>query len=50
MTGRDRMVLIGIVVVAALGAAWMLVVSPERKQANQAERPSLRRQDATGER
>jgi Tfp pilus assembly protein PilO len=35
MTGRDRMVLIGIVVVAALGAAWMLVVSPERKQANQ---------------
>jgi Tfp pilus assembly protein PilO len=35
MTGRDRMVLIGIAVVAALGAAWMLAVSPERKQANQ---------------
>ncbi len=35
MTGRDRMVLIAIVVVAALGAAWMLVVSPERKKAGE---------------
>jgi Tfp pilus assembly protein PilO len=34
MTGRDRMVLIGLVVLAILGAAWMLVVSPERKQAS----------------
>jgi Tfp pilus assembly protein PilO len=33
MTGRDRMVLIGVLVVVALGAAWMLAVSPERKQA-----------------
>ncbi len=35
MTGRDRIVLIGVVVVAILAAAWMLVVSPERKQASQ---------------
>jgi Tfp pilus assembly protein PilO len=35
MTGRDRMVLIGIVVLVALGAAWMLVVSPERKKAGE---------------
>jgi Tfp pilus assembly protein PilO len=35
MTGRDRIVLIGVVVVAVLAAAWMLVVSPERKQASQ---------------
>jgi hypothetical protein len=34
MTGRDRMVLIVISVVVVLGAAWMLVVSPERQQAN----------------
>ena len=34
MTGRDRMVLIVIGVVVVLGAAWMLVVSPERQQAN----------------
>ena len=34
MTGRDRMVLIGIVVLVALGGAWMLVVSPERDQAS----------------
>ena len=36
MTGRDRMVLIGVIVLAALGAAWMLVVSPERKKAGEA--------------
>jgi Tfp pilus assembly protein PilO len=35
MTGRDRMVLIGVLVLVALGAAWMLAVSPERKQASQ---------------
>lgn len=35
MTGRDRMVLIAVVVLVFLGAAWMLVVSPERKQANE---------------
>jgi hypothetical protein len=35
MTGRDRMVLIGVVVLVALGAAWMLVVSPERKKADE---------------
>lgn len=34
MTGRDRMVLIGVLVLVVLGAAWMLVVSPERKQAS----------------
>jgi len=33
MTGRDRMVLIGIVVLAAIAAGWMLVVSPERQKA-----------------
>ena len=35
MTGRDRMVLIAVVVLVALGAAWMLGVSPERKQAGE---------------
>jgi Tfp pilus assembly protein PilO len=35
MTGRDRMVLIGVLVLVALGGAWMLAVSPERKQATQ---------------
>ncbi|HEY4812464.1 MAG TPA: type 4a pilus biogenesis protein PilO, partial [Solirubrobacteraceae bacterium] len=34
MTGRDRIVVIVVVLVAVLGAAWMLVVSPERKQAS----------------
>jgi type II secretory pathway component PulM len=33
MTGRDRMVIIVIGVLVVLGACWMLVVSPERKQA-----------------
>jgi len=34
MTGRDRIVLIGIVVLAAIAAGWMLVVSPEREKAS----------------
>jgi Tfp pilus assembly protein PilO len=34
MTGRDRMVLMAVIVVAILGAGWMLVVSPERNQAS----------------
>jgi hypothetical protein len=33
MTGRDRIVAIAVGMLAVLGAAWMLVVSPERKQA-----------------
>jgi Type II secretion system (T2SS), protein M len=33
MTGRDRIVVIAIGVIVILGAAWLLVVSPERKQA-----------------
>jgi hypothetical protein len=33
MTGRDRIVAIGIAVLVVLGAGWMLVVSPERKKA-----------------
>jgi hypothetical protein len=37
MTGRDRMVLIGVVVVALLGATWMLAISPERQKAAQLE-------------
>jgi Tfp pilus assembly protein PilO len=35
MTNRDRMVLIAVIVLAVLGGAWMLLVSPERKQANE---------------
>jgi hypothetical protein len=34
MTTRDRMVLIGLLVLAVLGAGWILVVSPERQQAS----------------
>jgi Tfp pilus assembly protein PilX len=37
MTGRDRIVLMVIVVLAVVGAGWMLVVSPERKEANSLE-------------
>ena len=33
MTGRDRLVLMGVVVLALLGLGWFAVVSPERKQA-----------------
>jgi Type II secretion system (T2SS), protein M len=34
MTGRDRIVVIAIAVLAVLGAGWVLVVSPERKKAD----------------
>ncbi len=34
MTARDRIVLIVVVLLAVLGGGWMLVVSPERKQAS----------------
>jgi hypothetical protein len=34
MTNRDRLVLIALASLAILGAAWLLVVSPERKQAS----------------
>jgi hypothetical protein len=37
MTARDRMVLIGVVVLAVLAAGWLLVVSPERHQAAAAQ-------------
>jgi hypothetical protein len=33
MTNRDRLVLIGVSALAVLAAVWLLVVSPERKQA-----------------
>jgi hypothetical protein len=33
MTGRDRLVVMIVAVVAVLGAGWLVVVSPERKQA-----------------
>jgi hypothetical protein len=34
MTGRDRMVAVGVVCIAIVGACWMLLVSPERKKAS----------------
>ena len=37
MTGRDRMVLMGILVLVVLAGGWLLLVSPERKQAAQAQ-------------
>jgi Type II secretion system (T2SS), protein M len=37
MTARDRLVLIGIVVLVVLAGGWLLVVSPERKSAAQAQ-------------
>jgi len=33
MTGRDRLVLIGLSALAVLAAVWLLLVSPERKEA-----------------
>jgi hypothetical protein len=37
MTGRDRMVIMGIAVLVVLAGGWLLLVSPERKQAAQQE-------------
>jgi Type II secretion system (T2SS), protein M len=37
MTTRDRLVLIGVIVLVAIAGGYLLVVSPERKQAVQAE-------------
>jgi Pilus assembly protein, PilO len=37
MTGRDRMVIMAIAVLAILAGGWLLAVSPERKEAAQAE-------------
>jgi hypothetical protein len=37
MTGRDRLVLMCIAVLAVLAGGWLLLVSPERKQAAQAQ-------------
>jgi Tfp pilus assembly protein PilO len=34
MTGRDRIVLIAVVVLVVIAGGWMLVVSPERKKAD----------------
>jgi hypothetical protein len=34
MTGRDRMVLMGVAVIALLGAVWLLAVSPKRQEAS----------------
>lgn len=34
MTTRDRLVLIGVIALALLGAVWLLVVSPERSRAS----------------
>jgi hypothetical protein len=37
MTGRDRLVLVGLSALAVLAAVWLLAVSPERKQAAKLE-------------
>jgi Tfp pilus assembly protein PilO len=37
MTGRDRLVIMTIAVLAVLAGGWLLAVSPERKQAAQAQ-------------
>ncbi|HEY2767992.1 MAG TPA: type II secretion system protein GspM [Solirubrobacteraceae bacterium] len=37
MTGRDRMVVMGLILLAVIAGGWLLVVSPERKQAAQQE-------------
>ncbi len=36
MTLRDRLVLTGVIALVVIGAAWIMVVSPERKQASEA--------------
>lgn len=35
MTGRDRIVLIVVIMLAALGGTWMLLVAPERQKASE---------------
>jgi hypothetical protein len=37
MTGRDRLVIMAVLLLAVLGGGWLLLVSPERKQAAQAQ-------------
>jgi Tfp pilus assembly protein PilO len=37
MTGRDRIVVMVVAVIAVVGAAWVLVVSPERDKANKVQ-------------
>lgn len=37
MTGRDRIVIVVVAVVVAIGAAWIMVVSPKRDQASKLE-------------
>jgi Tfp pilus assembly protein PilO len=37
MTGRDRLVIVGLAVLAMLAAGWLLLVSPERQKAAQAQ-------------
>ena len=37
MTGRDRMVLIGLIVLAVIAGGWMVLVSPERQKAKSLE-------------
>jgi hypothetical protein len=37
MTGRDRIVLMAVVVLVVLAGGWLMVVSPERKQAAEAQ-------------
>jgi hypothetical protein len=51
MTLRDRLMLIGIVVLAALAGAWYMAVSPEREKASKvsAEVQSARQQLASAE-
>ncbi|HXP28555.1 MAG TPA: type II secretion system protein GspM, partial [Solirubrobacteraceae bacterium] len=38
MTTRDRLALIGISALALLAVVWLLLVSPERKQASQLDK------------
>ena len=45
MTTRDRMVIIVVLVVGAIVAGWMLVVSPKHDQGRQPQHPDLRRAD-----
>jgi hypothetical protein len=51
MTTRDRLMLMGIIAIAVLGAAWLTMVSPERERAAKvtAEVESARQRLATAE-